>query len=157
VGTFPDRTMARYVDEGVFPLPREALWKFLELHVRDDTISQIHPGVLRQETISAANDEYLMRRTLDARGTPRTVLWKIRYHRPDWARWETTEAPEGPFVAGSHLENHYTEDPGGTRIRTDVDIALRGVPGLFQKRIVRSVIGTIDDEDLAYVRAHPPG
>jgi hypothetical protein len=148
--------MARYVDEGVFPVSREALWNFLELHLRDDTISQIHKGVLRQETVSTAHDEHLMRRTIDARGTPRTVLWKITYHRPDRSGWEITEAPEGPFEPGSHVVNHYTEVPGGTQIRTEVDLRIRGVPGLFQKRVVRSVLRTIDDEDLAYLRAHPP-
>ena len=147
--------MVRLVDEGVFPRSREQLWKFLDLHTADDVIHSIHRGVLDQRTLSTSGEEILLARTLDARGKARAVRWKITAHRPDWIRWEIVEAPEGPMALGSYLLNRYSDDPGGTRVQTESEIRIVGVPGFLQKRVVRGVLAEIDREDLAYLAAHP--
>jgi hypothetical protein len=147
--------MVKFSDEGTLPVPRDRLWRFLELHARDDAVGQIHPGILRQQTQSSSAGEYRVARMIDARGTPCPTQWKITYRVPDYSAWEIVEAPNGPMTVGSRVENHYSDVPGGTRIRTDVDLTIARLPRLFQKRIVRRVLRGIDDEDLAYLTTHP--
>jgi hypothetical protein len=147
--------MVRLVEEGLFPYPRPTLWKFLDLHTRDDLIHEIHPGVLEQRTLRHKGEEFLFARTLNARGKYRAVKWRITSKAPDWLRWEITEAPEGPMTPGSYVMNRYSEAPGGTHVATEIEITVRGVPGFLQRRVVRRVLDDIDAEDLAYLKAHP--
>ncbi len=147
--------MVRVVDEGLFPQPRAALWKFLDLHLQDESIHAIHPAVLDQRTLRTDGEEVRLTRTLQARGRAKAVGWKITAHRPDWQKWEIVEAPEGPMAVGSYLLNRYTEVPGGTQVASEADITLTGIPRLFQRRILRRVFDDLDREDLAYLAAHP--
>lgn len=146
--------MVHLRDDGVFPYPRDVLWRFLDLHVRDDRIRSIHPSVLAQRTVSASPTQVVLDRTLVARGREYPVTWTITTDRPSTLRWEIPTAPQGPFVPGSYVANRYTEVPGGTRVETEVEMSIVGVPRFLQTLLVRRVLREIDGEDLAYLRSH---
>lgn len=147
--------MARYSDEGVIPISRERLWQFLDLHTRADSITLIHPGVVSQRIITQSESEVVVAREIEFRGTARPNTWKLTSHPPDSLRWEVLEAPQGPMQPGTWVENHYSDVPGGTRIVTEGEIAVVGVPRFLMSRIARSVMNRIDKQDRDYLRQNP--
>ncbi len=146
--------MAEYTDEGVFPLVRPALWKFLETHTDPAVISQIHPGILRQELVSRTGTEVIVDRILRARKKQLKSRWKLTSQVPSTQRWEIIGG-DGPFAVGSWLSNTYSDAPGATLVRTQADITILGAPGFLQRRLVRSVLRDIDHQDLGFVERHP--
>jgi hypothetical protein len=144
--------VARYAEQGVIPIPPDQLWRFLELHARDDVISSIHPDVLSQQTIDRQGDAALVERTLRFRGKPRPTRWRISWAPPERSRWEIIDAPEGPMAKGSWVENRYSEVPTGTLVVTEADITVVGFPRFLQSRLARTVLNRIDAQDLAYLR-----
>ncbi|MGA7922843.1 MAG: hypothetical protein WCA77_02570 [Thermoplasmata archaeon] len=146
--TYP---MVEYSDEGVFPLARPALWKFLEMHTDSAAITQIHPDILQQELVSRADSAVVVDRRIRARKKQLTSRWKFTSQPPDLLRWEIIGG-EGPMAPGSWLANTYSEAPGGTLVRTQGEVNILGVPGFLQRRIVRNAMHDIDHQDLGYVQ-----
>ena len=147
--------MARYAEQGVLAVSRDRLWEFLELHVDDASITKIHPDVRGQTTRSHEGDSYVVERSILFRRKLVPSVWKISYHKPDFARWEILESSAGPMAPGSFLENRYSDDPGGTLVSTEGELTVVGFPKFFQRRVVRFAINHIDDQDVAYLAAHP--
>jgi hypothetical protein len=147
--------VARYSDEGLFPLSREKLWEFLNLHANTDIIPRIHPDIHTQRVVSSSGGEVVLAREIEFRGKVRPNTWKVTSNPPDTQRWDILEAPEGPMKAGSWLANRYSDAPGGTMIVSEGDITVLGVPGFLQKRIARTVMNRIDGQDRTYLRDHP--
>jgi hypothetical protein len=79
--------------------------------------------------------------------------WKLTYRPPEYARWEILESG-GPWSPGSYVESSYTSDPGGTLIQSRGDLRIKVLPFFLpQKRFIRNVLSTIEEEDVAFLRA----
>jgi hypothetical protein len=143
--------MVAYEDGGVFPAPPEAVWSLLQAHLDDERIHSIHPLVQTQQTISRSESETIVERTIDARGKSMRSKWKITHRRPEVARWEIVES-EGPWKAGTYLENSYSPAPGGTRIRSRGDLKISVLPFFLpQMPVIRRVLDQLDAEDIAAI------
>jgi hypothetical protein len=143
--------MVLYEDVGDFPAASEALWTLLQAHLDDERIHSIHPLVLTQQTLSRSGSETIVERTIDARGKSMRSKWKITYLPPEVARWEIVES-EGPWKAGTYLENRYSPVPGGTRVRSRGELKISVLPFFLpQKPVIHRVLDQLDAEDIAAV------
>lgn len=146
--------MVRYADESVIPVPRERLWRVLDLHAQDATIARIHPDVLSQRTVRQAPGEYVVTREVKVLRRTASATWKVTFRPPDLFRWEVVDGT-GPWSAGSYLANEYAEAPGGTRVKSEGELTVVGLPGFLQNRLVRSALARIEEEDLRFLAALP--
>jgi hypothetical protein len=144
--------MASYQDRGVFPLPPDGLWKFLEAHLDDATILRIHPDIVSQRTVRREGEFTVVERTIRFRKSLLRSTWRIRYRRPDLARWEIVSG-DGPMVAGSFLENHYSDAAGGTLIESRGEITVVRFPRFLQRSIAKTAMARIDRDDRAFLSA----
>ncbi len=143
--------MVQYSDETLFPTPRSALWELLNSHLDDTEISKIHHLILSQKTMQRTGPETIVERRIDVRGKGMRSVWKLTYRPPEFARWEIVES-QGPWAPGSYIENRYSESDGGTRIVTRGDLRISVLPFFLpQKSMVRRVLATVHDEDVAYL------
>ncbi|MCI4335011.1 MAG: hypothetical protein L3K04_05240 [Thermoplasmata archaeon] len=143
--------MAEYADESVFPLPRAQLWQFIEQHTDPAIVVRIHPDIVSQSVLSRSDREVVVDRGIRFRKKVLHSKWKLIALPPDRYRWEILDG-EGPLLPGSHLENHYSDDPGGTRIVSRGEVRVRSVPGFLTKRVLRTVFGDIDQQDRAFLQ-----
>jgi hypothetical protein len=143
--------MAEYDEEGLFPFSRDRVWKLLTAHLDDATITRIHPLIRSQNTVRRTSDEVVVQRSIDVRGKLLGSQWKLTYRPPESARFEIL-ASDGPWTPGSFVENHYSDVPGGTLIRSHLNLTVKGLPFFLpQKSVVRRVMTTIDNEDRAFL------
>ncbi|MFY9716982.1 MAG: SRPBCC family protein [Thermoplasmata archaeon] len=146
--------MVRYSDDTTVPVTRERLWRLLDLHSQDAVISHIHPEVVSQETVSQKPGEYVVKRGVKVIRKVASANWKVTYQAPDRFRWDILDG-NGPWSTGSYLSITYTDAPGGTRMITEGELTVVGLPGFLQNRIVRSALGRVDDEDLEFLSKNP--
>ncbi|MCI4335668.1 MAG: hypothetical protein L3K17_00510 [Thermoplasmata archaeon] len=146
--------MVQYAEQDIVPLDRARLWKFLDLHLDNSVIVQIHPDIVGQTLLSSRGNETTVERQIRFLGSTRRSVWKLTYDRPDRARWEIIES-KGPMAQGSYLENTYSDDPGGTLIQSEGDIRVTTLPGFMQRGVVNGAMNSIGKQDLAYLKAHP--
>lgn len=146
--------MVRYSDDSVIPVARDRLWRLLDRHAKDDEIPHIHPEVVSQQTLSEAPGTYTAKRSVKVLRKVATATWRVTYSSPDRYGWEVLDG-NGPWTAGSHLSIEYSDAPGGTRLKTEGDLTVVGIPGFLQNRIVRLVLGRIDNEDVAFLAKNP--
>ena len=142
--------MAEYVDEGVFPLPRDKLWAFLDEHWDPALIGQIHQDIVGQKLLSRSENGAVLERTIRFRGKDLRSVWTVTWQRPDRIRWDISESV-GPMASGSYLENTYADAPGGTFVRSHGEITVTGFPKFLMRRIVRTAMGSIDRQDREYL------
>jgi hypothetical protein len=148
--------MVRFQDEGILPAPRAAVGKLLEAHLDDASIGKIHPLIVEQSTEQRGADATIVRRVIDARGRRLRSRWKLTCHRPDSYRWEVLDG-EGPWRAGSFVENRYADDPAGTRMTTTGELHISVLPFFLpQGRVIRRVLNDIHVEDVAYLARIAP-
>jgi hypothetical protein len=140
-------------EEGVFPVPRDSIWKLLDAHLDDGAIGRIHPLLKGQKTISRSSSEALVDRWTDVRGKVLRSRWKVTLRSPDLYRWEIVDG-EGPWATGNFLENTYEVVPKGTLVRTRGELKIRVLPFFIpQKALIRNVLDQLDTEDLAFLSA----
>ena len=143
--------MVEYQDDGIFPASRDQVWRLLRAHLDPEGITKIHPRVKSHALVSQDGDSALVRRTIDVRGKLLPSEWRITSRPPEMSRWEIVTS-EGPWTAGSWIENHYTEAPGGTRIQTRGDVKVKVLPFFLPQRpVIRRVFADVDQEDIAYL------
>jgi hypothetical protein len=144
--------VVEYQDEQLFPFPRDRVWKLLQDHVDDSLILKIHPLIKRQTTVSRSEEGAVVERVIDARGKPLVSQWRYTVRAPDYLKWEILSGT-GPYAPGSVMENTYSEEAGGTRIRSKgrfkVTVAPFFVP---QRAVLNRVFDTIDNEDRRWLR-----
>jgi hypothetical protein len=144
--------MVGYESDELFPFPRAQVWKLLEQHSDDAVISRIHPLINEQHTVSRADGSVVVERKIDARGKLLTSQWRLTPRPPDTFRWDILSS-EGPYAPGSWMENTYTEEGSGTRIRSRAELKVTVVPFFIpQRAVIRRVLDTIDDEDQRFLR-----
>jgi len=141
-----------YENDGVFPFPRDRVWRLLQDHTDDTLIPRIHPLIRQQRTVSRSGGATVLDRMIDARGKLLSSQWKYEARPPDFLRWEIVTGA-GPYAPGSWMENTYSEAPGGTRIRSRGDLRITVVPFILPQRpVLRRVLDTIDAEDQRYLQ-----
>ncbi len=144
-----------YEESDLFPFGREQLWRMLQAHLDDQQVSSIHPLILSQKVVTRDGESTTVERTIDARGRRLTSQWKLTYRPPDYSRWEVVGG-EGPYAAGSSIENHYLPASGGTLIQSRMRLRVTVVPFFIPQRgLIRRVLNDIDREDRAYLSQHP--
>jgi hypothetical protein len=147
--------VVHYEEEDFLPVPRAKLWEFLELHGQDEEILKIHPDIVAQSRSDVVEGGFTVRRTVKfLRGKLVTSTWKITAHPPESYSWEILDG-EGPWKPGSRLTVRYEEVPGGTRLTAVGELHVMGFPGFLQKRIVRTALNRIGDQDNAFLHGHP--
>jgi hypothetical protein len=147
--------MIEYDEEDLFPFPRDQVWRLLQAHLDDGSISKIHPLVRGQKTLAQNGASTVVQRTIDVLGKPRVSQWRITLNAPDASKFEILTS-EGPWAEGSTVENRYADAPGGTRIQSHVRVQVKGIPFFLpQKGTARRVFATIDKEDRAYLMGSP--
>jgi|HubBroStandDraft_1064217.scaffolds.fasta_scaffold13873_2 hypothetical protein len=145
--------MVTYENDQLFPFPRDRVWKLLNDHLDDSLLPKIHPLVKQSRTVSRDANSILFDRKIDARGKLLASQWRVTARPPDSFRWEVTSG-EGPYATGSWMENTYSEEAGGTRIRSRGELKITVLPFFIPQRpVVRRVLDDIDTEDQAYLRA----
>ncbi|HYK93028.1 MAG TPA: hypothetical protein VEY07_03175 [Thermoplasmata archaeon] len=143
--------MVAYLDETRFPASRSDVWRLLDAHLDDSTISKIHPLIQAQRTIATEGDSRTVQRTIDARGKMLASTWKITYRRPEWSRWEVV-ASDGPWAPGSYVETQYRDAGEATLLSTKGDLRISVLPFLIPQRgVIRRVMDDVDAEDRAYL------
>jgi hypothetical protein len=146
--------------KGIFPAPRDKLWKLLRMHPYTGT--EIHPMIISQKILSEEGDIVYKDLTYKAatileqeakgfRGKTWRFTAKAVCSPPEKWRAEVL-ASDGLIAKGSYWENTYTELPEGTLISTKGEITLKGVPRFLQRWIIRRFLNTLDKEDLDYLR-----
>jgi len=144
--------MVEYLDDGIFPFPRDQVWRLLRAHQDPVEITAIHPLVKSHVVVRQDGDSVVVRRMIEVRGKLLPSEWKITSRPPDTSRWDILSS-EGPWTAGSWIENTYTDAPGGTRIVTKGDVKVKVLPFLLPQRpFVRRIFNDIDQQDQAYLR-----
>jgi hypothetical protein len=144
--------MVSYESDDLFPFPREQVWKLLAQHTDDAVISQIHPLIRGQHTVSRGDGSVVLERRIDARGKLVTSQWRLTSRPPESFRWEIL-ASEGPYATGSWMENTLSEEGNGTRIRSRGELKVTVVPFFIpQRAVIRRVFDTIDAEDQRFLR-----
>jgi hypothetical protein len=146
--------MAEYAEEGVFPISRDQLWRFIDQHSDPQTVVQIHPDIASQTVVSQNGDELVVDRGLRFRKAILHSKWKLTARRPDSYAWEILDG-EGPILAGSRMLNTYTEVNGGTKITSQGEVRILKVPGFLTKRVIRGVFRDIDRQDRAFLHLPP--
>jgi hypothetical protein len=147
--------MVEYEESDLFPFPRDRLWKLLLAHNDSATIGRIHPLIRSQATVAKNGDETTLQRMIDVRGRALSSQWKITFRPPDYSSYEIL-ASEGPWAEGSSVENHYSDAPGGTLIRSRIKLRISVLPFFLpQKAMSRRILNTIDIEDRAFLTQLP--
>ena len=140
--------------EGIFPAPREELWKLLKLHVEGSEITRIHGNVLSQREVSREGNRWVVERKLRLMGKEYMTTMAVTVAPPEMYRWEIV-ASDGLFAPGGFVENKYTEAEGGTKVTTSVEMTLKGVPGVLQGWLIKRNLSQADGEDLKYLKKLP--
>jgi hypothetical protein len=142
--------MVSYESDDVFPRPRAAVWELLQAHLDDTKIGRIHHLISNQKTVRRDGNDTVVERWIDVRGKAMRSVWRITYQPPEKARWEVVES-QGPWSVGSFVESTYSDEPGGTRIRTKGELSINVLPFFMSQRSnVRRVLDTVDAEDRAF-------
>ncbi|HEV2166828.1 MAG TPA: SRPBCC family protein [Thermoplasmata archaeon] len=141
--------MKDYQDDGVINAPISAVWKLIESHLDDGVIHSIHPEILEQSTESRGTPESIVRRVIDVRGKRMPSRWKLTLRPPSVYRWEVLDG-DGPWQAGTYIENAYSEVPGGTRIVSHGQLYISVLPFFLpQGAMIRRILGQIEAQDEA--------
>jgi hypothetical protein len=137
--------------EGVFPAPREELWRVLQLHVEDDQIGRIHSSILSQRQVRREENRWVLERKIRLLGKNYAVTMAVEMAPPEMYRWEIV-ASDGLLDPGSYIENRYAEAGEGTKVATTVQMTLKGVPRFLHSWLIKKNLSQADDEDLEYLR-----
>jgi hypothetical protein len=144
--------MVEYRDELLFPFSIDCVWKLLQDHLDDSLVVRIHPLVKQQRTVSRRGDSVVVDRTIDARGKLLSSQWQFTPRPPGLFRWEVLGG-NGPYAAGSWMENAYSQEAGGTRIWLRGSVKITALPFFIPQRpVIRQVLDTLDAEDQSYLR-----
>jgi hypothetical protein len=151
----PMPRMVEYEESDLFPFPRDRLWKLLQAHNDPATIGRIHPLIQRQSIVAQNGDETTLRRSIAIRGKSLTSDWRITFRPPDLSKYEILSS-EGPWSEGSSVENHYSDNPVGTMIRSRIKLHIKVLPFFLpQKAMARRILNNIDREDRAFLAQLP--
>ena len=136
--------LVRIVDDGVFPAPRDKIWRLNDAHGKD--IVNIHPSMksvklLRKEGNS---DVLEVDREMGEQIVKQVV--KITANPPDTLTVELMTGPmKGKFV------NTYSDVPGGTKIVVVADVTSDAMNDQQLETTVRQFLDMVFNEDLQYL------
>lgn len=142
-------------EETVFPFPKEKVWRLIELHMDDQVVRKIHPGILSSRQLSREGDVWAFERSMRTRRRTFTLKWRFELKPMESLREEVISSTGG-IAPGSFLENSYSAVGDSTKVSTRGNMILMGVPGFLQGRLLKGVFSNTDKEDLRYLASLNP-
>jgi uncharacterized protein YndB with AHSA1/START domain len=138
--------MVRIVDdEGVFPAPREKVWRLLKAHYTDAT--SIHPMVKAPwKVLRKEGDADLIEQLWEMGGQNVKIVTKFTANPPEKL---TIDFLEGPMIG--RIVNTYTEVPGGTRVVSDCTMQSQFVDDRQLEGTLRQFLNDTFDDDVRYL------
>lgn len=134
--------MVKVTDDGVFPVPREKVWRLIEAHGTD--VKSIHPDIKSVKPLDKEMTTFEQTREMNGR-TVKTVL-KVTPNPPDKL---TLEFLEGPMTG--KIVNTYTEVSGGTKVVSEADLKSQMMDDKQLEGAVRQTLNNGFEEDLRYL------
>jgi hypothetical protein len=141
--------------EGVFPVPREKIWRLIELHVDDNVIRKIHPSVLSSKQLNKEGNSWVFERKMRSYGGVFNLKWRFELMPMDCFRAEVISSTGG-VAAGSSVENRFIDAGDFTKVSTKAEMSLIGIPSFLQSWFLSRVFRQADKEDLRYVENSIP-
>ncbi len=134
--------MVKVTDDGLFPVPRDKVWRLIEAHGTD--LRGIHPNV---KAVKPLNKEMTkIEQTRDMNGREVKMVLQITPSPPDKL---TLEFLEGPMTG--KIVNTYTEVPGGTKVVSECDFKSSMMDDKQLEGAVRQTLNDGFNEDLRYL------
>jgi uncharacterized protein YndB with AHSA1/START domain len=135
--------MVKVTDDGVFPVPREKVWRLIEAHGTD--LQSIHPNVKSVKSLD--KEGTTIETTRDIGGQSVKSVLKITPSPPDKL---TLEFLQGPMIG--KIVNTYTEVSGGTKVVTDCDMKSQTMDDKQIESTLRQTLNEVFEDDLRYLR-----
>jgi hypothetical protein len=135
--------MVKVTDDGVFPVPRDKVWRLIEAHGTD--VKNIHPDIKSTRPLDKQMTTFEQMREMNGR-TVKTVL-KVTPSPPDKL---TLEFLEGPMTG--KMVNTYTQVSGGTKVVAECEMRSQMMDDKQLEGVLRQALSNSFDEDLRYLK-----
>jgi hypothetical protein len=134
--------MVKLTDEGLFPAPREKVWRLIEAHGTD--AQAVHPAMKSAKPLNKEGS--MVEQQWDMNGQMVRMVVKLTPAPPDKL---TVEFLEGP-VTGK-MVNTYTEVAGGTKVVTECDMKSQVMDDKQAEITVRQILDNGFADDVRYL------
>ncbi len=134
--------MVKLTDEGLFPAPREKVWRLIEAHGTDP--QGVHPAMKSAKPLNKEGS--MVEQQWDMNGQTVRMVVKLTPAPPDKL---TVEFIEGP-VTGK-MVNTYTEVAGGTKVVTECDMKSQVMDDKQVESTVRQILDNGFADDVRYL------
>ena len=134
--------MVKVTDEGLFPVPRDKVWRLIEAHGTD--LQGIHPNVKSVRPIDKEMTTF--EQTREMNGQTVKMVVKVTPSPPDKL---TLEFLEGPMTG--KIVNTYTEVSGGTKVVSECDMKSPMMDDKQLEGAVRQTLNNGFDDDMRYL------
>ncbi len=136
--------MVKVTDDGLFPVPRDKVWRLIEAHGTD--LQGIHPNVKAVKPLNKEMTKFEQTREMNGRDVK--MVLQVTSNPPNTL---TLEFLEGPMTG--KIVNTYTEVPGGTKVVSECDFKS---PMMDDKQLEGAVRQTLNEgfnDDLKYLNS----
>jgi hypothetical protein len=137
--------MVKVIDDGIFPVPREKVWKLIQAHETNG--SAIHPNVRSSKQIKKEGNANVIEQQVDMGGQIVRHTLKISANPPDSL---TIEYLDGPMTG--KMVNTYTDVPEGTKVSTVADMTSKIMKDKELEAAIRQLLDKSFNEDLQYLK-----
>lgn len=136
--------MVRVIDDGIFPVTREKVWKLIYAH--ETNASSIHPDIRSSKQIRKEGDANVIEEQVAMGGQIAKLTLKISASPPNSL---TLEYLDGPMTG--KMTNTYTDVPEGTKVTTVADMKSSIMNDKELETAVRQLLDKSFNEDLQYL------
>ncbi len=136
--------MVRIVDDGIFPAPREKIWRLNAAHAAD--MAKIHTSVKSVKSVRKEGNSDVMDLERELAGQRFRQVLKFTANPPDTL---TVEFLEGPI--GGKMVNTYSNDPQGTKVVCVCDVTSGTMNDEQLKSTILQFLDMVYNEDLQYL------
>ena len=134
--------MVKVTDDGLFPVPRDKVWRLIEAHGTD--LQGIHPSVKSVKPLDKEMTTF--EQTREMNGQIVKMVIKVTPSPPDKL---TLEFLEGPMTG--KIVNTYTEVSGGTKVVSECDMKSPMMDDKQLEGAVRQTLNNGFDDDMRYL------
>lgn len=135
-------SMVKVTDDGLFPVPRDKVWRLIEAHGTD--LQGIHPSVKSVKPLDKEMTTF--EQTREMNGQTVKMVIKVTPSPPDKL---TLEFLEGPMTG--KIVNTYTEVSGGTKVVSECDMKSPTMDDKQLEGAVRQTLNNGFDDDMRYL------
>lgn len=134
--------MVRVIDDGLFPAPREKVWRLIEAHGTDP--QGIHPALKSVRPLDKEGST--VEQNWEMNGRMVKMVVKLEPSPPDKLILDFLEGP----VIGK-MVNTYTEVPGGTKVVTECDMKSQVMDEKQVEATVKQILNDGFNDDVRYL------